>query len=95
LCRLCKPVNSICPRRAEALDNLQRIKLTSASVLALIDAAIYVAFVSSEIGGNVLAYDPNLVFGQVISVCVTASLGVCGLGIALFGCRNCVLRVWG
>jgi hypothetical protein len=40
-CRLCKPVNSICPRRGEALDNLQRIKLTFASVLALTDAATY------------------------------------------------------
>ena len=95
MCRLCKPVNSICPRRAAALGNLQRIKLTFASVLALIDAAAYAAFVSSEIGSNVVAYDPNLVFGHVISVCVTASLGVCGLGVALLGCRNCVLRVWG
>jgi hypothetical protein len=87
-------VNSICPRHAEALDDQQRIKLSFASILALVDTGIYTAIISSELAGNVFASDPHLVFGHVVTVCVTASLGVCGSAVALFGCRNCVRRVW-
>lgn len=77
------------------VDDLQRIKLALASLLALVDTAIYALIFSSEIEGDLLASDPNLVFGHAITVCVKASLGFCGLGIAILGCRNCVLRVWG
>jgi hypothetical protein len=85
----------MCLPRAEPSKFLQRIKLGSAALLAVLDGVMYTTILSLEISNNVTASDPHRILGHAVFVCAVSFSGICGLTIALFGCQECVLRLWG
>ena len=95
LCPFCRFVRSTRIPCGEASNYVQRIKLGSTALLALLVGVMYTAILSLEISNDVLGSEPHRIFGHGVLVCAASLVGISGLTIALLGCQGCVLRLWG